>query len=739
MFNSTYFRSPRWAWLVRACLCAQFILLPGGATKSVAAISFLGQHSFDEDAVCFDLVAQSAGGFGIEPANHLVRRARFATLSVFRRPASAQRRFVVPQTARHATVAGRPHTFDVLLFDVGRWAGQIFRHGRSHVVDLEIREIPIKQVLTLRFQLDSALAIHDKPRRNGRPPAAIPEWLRRSILPQSLDWREKTFSFFVVRGHVMYRSSWTHLDSTIDRLANSRNPLERRSIYLGRGRDHGDAVLFDTELLFEHMHLLGPTGTGKTTLGLQNIVTQLIRRNDGPVVILDCKGDSDLFQTVLAEADLAGRTFKWFTNMPSRSTYVFNPLEQKLVRRLSLSELVGLVIHSLNLHHGEDYGRAWFAIMAWILTKRGFEETMLRPENVTNAQHSHQQRRLFPREPPVESFHDLHRIVHRVIQDTDEFQAAQHLSFIMESLVEFEQLNLSPRLAPNHPALVQAIHMPDVITEGHVVYFFLQGVVDAASVAQIARLAFYSLLMSAVTHQREHGVTPRIYCICDEAQIMMAKSIDNVLTQARSYGMACILSHQTLSQLNPPGGVDLRELFLSCTAAKLVFAARDPWLQDYIVKTSGLTKYFSTSYEISSEGLLAGQIGPEYALVNGAGDCPVRITEYTGPRLNAQDIANASYDPNVCLAWIARRHGLSASQGWFPVTMTWPISYEEHLRRIALPWPAPNEATIKITSDWPESTEDTVTVTTQPELRFEEQDAEVCRRLEALGRELERK
>ena len=101
-----------------------------------------------------------------------------------------------------------------------------------------------------------------------------------------------------------------------DRLKNSRNPAESRSIFQGLHYQRGYPVLLDTNLLFEHKHIIGPPGTGKTTLGLETDVLQLIHRNDGPVVIFDCKGDLAFFQSVYAAAKRAGRTFKWFTNKP---------------------------------------------------------------------------------------------------------------------------------------------------------------------------------------------------------------------------------------------------------------------------------------------------------------------------------------------------------------------------------------------------------------------------------------
>ena len=107
--------------------------------------------------------------------------------------------------------------------------------------------------------------------------------------------------------------------------------------------------------------------------------------------------------------------------------------------------------------------------------------------------------------------------------------------------------------------------MPEVIEKKQVVYFYLAGALDNAAVAEIAKLAMYSLFTAAIDYYEQHGKKPRVYTIWDEAQIMIAKNIEHVLTQSRSHGMACILAHQAMSQLNPPGGVDLRELVMQCT------------------------------------------------------------------------------------------------------------------------------------------------------------------------------
>ena len=88
----------------------------------------------------------------------------------------------------------------------------------------------------------------------------------------------------------MLHRNWNTLDAICDRLLRSRNPHERNAIYVGRKQHGGFPVFIDEKLLREHMHVIGPPGTGKTSLVLEGYIRQFIRRNNGPVVIIDCKG-----------------------------------------------------------------------------------------------------------------------------------------------------------------------------------------------------------------------------------------------------------------------------------------------------------------------------------------------------------------------------------------------------------------------------------------------------------------
>jgi len=509
----------------------------------------------------------------------------------------------------------------------------------------------------------------------------------------------------------MNNDNWTPLDGYFDRLRNSRNPHERRSILVGRSHRAGHPVLLDTDLLFEHMHILGATGGGKTTLGLMTDAIQLIRRRDGAVVIIDGKGDDALFQTVRLEAERAGRTFKWFTNKPHRSTYIFNPFEEKIIRRLTLTDIVSFVTQALNLHHGSDYGRAWFSMAARMLLKRAVEFSMGTP----TWRDPSPRNSLFPKEP-IRSFRQLEPIL-RDLASGEEFQAARHLCFIVECLAEFDQMNLSPNHVPNATALAHAIHMPEVIRDKQVIYFYLVAATDLVSVGEIGRLALYSLLQAAMAHRDEFGETPRAYCLCDEAQTLIAQNIANVLAQARSHGLACILANQTMSQLNPPGGPDLRELVMNCMCIKQIFSARDPWLQEYISSQSGITKYFNLSYDQLPEDVLAGNIGAGLALPDMYGIPRVGVSEFTGPRVTPHEIQAFSRQDNLCLFSIDHSRGFSRTNGYFPMFVDWPMAASEYRRRRdKIAWPSVNAATLQIQPSWPMPNGETIVPTSHPEL-----------------------
>ena len=524
-------------------------------------------------------------------------------------------------------------------------------------------------------------------------------------------------------GAIEQHDDWTRFDGYSHRLANSAHPHEHNSLLLGFHPVVEYPILLDVELLREHMHIIGATGTSKTALGLSNLVSQLIRRGDGAVIVLDCKGDPALFHTVRIQSERARRTFKWFTNRLHRSTYVFNPFNQKHLEALTLPEYVGLFMMALNLHHGEDYGRAWFSAASRRLFQRALESQLSQGRN---------------HHAPIGSFRELEQTIRQLSTDEHEYRAALHLAFIVQTLSQFQQLNLSPRADGDHPALEHAIHMPDVIRERQVVYFSLVGATDVASVAQIAKLAVYSALSAAMAHRDRHGERPKVYLICDEAQTIIGQNIQNVLAQAREHGLACVLAHQTMSQLNPPGGVDLRELVSNCTCVKQVFTARDMVSKKFISDLSGQVGYYNPSWRQLPADVAGGHVSLGHATAP-PGFVPfVDIRQEIGPRLTDEDIADINRDPNVSIVAIERNAGCSAFVGAFPVHTDWPISKAEYNRRhLDIPWPAGTDATIELAPFWPAQNEGTIVPTHHPALSGPGDGLNVTEQLREMKRRLD--
>jgi len=86
----------------------------------------------------------------------------------------------------------------------------------------------------------------------------------------------------------------------------SDDPIERDCLFLRRVVSDGSPVLVPRAVYREHTHILGDSGSGKTSLGLLSFIEQMVAFGDCSVVVLDMKGDSgELLATLLSAADRA--------------------------------------------------------------------------------------------------------------------------------------------------------------------------------------------------------------------------------------------------------------------------------------------------------------------------------------------------------------------------------------------------------------------------------------------------
>ncbi len=485
---------------------------------------------------------------------------------------------------------------------------------------------------------------------------------------------------------LLWRTGWSEFDIYTDRLRHSRNPNERNAVWVGFHKTLGFPVLLDIALIREHMHILGATGSGKTGLGITTLVSQLIRRNDGPVIILDCKGDRNLLHSAHAWSRETKRKFKWFTTTSGKSSYIFNPFDQKHLSSMTLQELVGFFLLALNLSYGPGYGRSWFAAVGKAVFLATVKES---------------------KEKPPQTFAEIQNAIELLISENKEYDAAKHLMFVMRSLAEFRQLNLNHDTNED-PACKHAIHMPEVIEEKQVVYFNLESLTDSASAGEISRLVTYSAISAARDYQERTGKPANVYLVIDEAQNVVAANISNVLEQARSCGLTCILAHQTLSQLNTPD-VDLREVVTNCTASKLYFSCRDPDTKKYLSAISGEVAYYTAGWKQFVHRVQEGVVGMHRAVGFNGEHALADVTEKVGPRLADDELSEASRSSNQCVIAVERYEGLSRFRGAFPIHVDYPITQKVYKERTSrTPWPSAPGETIETPGFWPAQDSETV-------------------------------
>lgn len=338
-------------------------------------------------------------------------------------------------------------------------------------------------------------------------------------------------------------------------------------------------LLLHEGILAEHCYIVGPSGAGKTSLGIMPLLTQLIRgaktstdeRPDPyPVVILDLKGDAALFHTVKHEAEARGQTFRFFTTEKNAPTYRFNPFRGFDRDSRSVAQLCQLILDSLSLNHGKGYGRSYYTERS-----RNVLSTTL-----------HKYR-------DISSFQDLHEALNATIRDNPDTRAkndAFELLSVIEMLKEYQQLITGPEEDLSKTEGV--IFMPNVLKNREVAYFWLPAALESISVGEIAKLVLFNLRTAAQDWKRQHPEDPRrVILVIDELQRVAGENLQGILQDARSFGISAILANQSLKDLQSPTGFDLGPTIMTNTRVKFFFTS--PSEQEcyvYVQRGKGLTE-----------------------------------------------------------------------------------------------------------------------------------------------------
>ena len=501
---------------------------------------------------------------------------------------------------------------------------------------------------------------------------------------------------------LLSQKGWTEFDGYSDRLSKSGIAEEAECIWIGFHEQREFPILIPVDLLNQHVHVLGGSGAGKTGLGLSTLAAQMIKQNQGPVIIIDGKGDNSLFQSTRRWCDEEKRKLKWFTTGAEKSTYLFNPLEQKAIETFSLSDIVGFLLQSLNLFHGSDYGRGWFT----------------QASKTALAEAAKLKREGHPRPATLALF--CKHLEEAIRQEKQLAKPALHVLFMLQTLAEFPQLNNArPKDDPDkdsqsHPACEHAIDMLEVIKKNQVVYFGFDSITDPSSTGELSRIAVYSIMAAARLYEQETKQKPNITVIVDEAQHIVASNITNAVELARTLGIYFVFSHQERSQLKVDSGTDLRAVFDVCTQVKLYFDAEGETIK-HIRDISGEVGYIDNSWQQFASDVIDGSAALSYAVGKDGEPALTDVTMRVGPRLTLNEIQDASASTNTCILAVKRRIGLAQYRGAFPIHIDYPISEAEFAENQRLRWPPKSDETIESLPLWPKIEDETVVRDETPE------------------------
>lgn len=477
----------------------------------------------------------------------------------------------------------------------------------------------------------------------------------------------------------------TTWDNRIERMIWSEDELETEHFYLGSSMEGDFPVLLHRDLLYRHAHILGDTGSRKTSIGIAPVLTQLIARENCSVIVFDLKGDRALFNAAKDEARAAGIPFKWFTNIVGKSSFVFNPLAQSHLHRLTTDQLTQGILQALDLEHGQAYGRGHFSAL----------------NDVVLGGYLRKYRN------QVGSFKELYSYVsdrnaYRTIsQDDEDWRNTRQLANLVDKIAHVGPMNETAKTLKDRPGVIEnQIDMASVLSTRQVIYFYLSSSLDPRTVSPIAKLAMFALLGAA---EFRHGVEPRCFVFIDEFQRVVSEAMTLFFEQARSKGLHFLLANQTISQLDSKG-IDITGVIESCTGFKQSFRASDAENVKRIVESSGEAVFHSYAWSNVVDDVYHDRtpqlLSLAKALRRPEDEMPTHVSEQIGNRMERNTVIETSALPLSSFVKFDEGSGYTQYAGyWTTVLSEYHISKPLYNYYEREPIPPVDDRTVEVPGD----------------------------------------
>jgi len=458
---------------------------------------------------------------------------------------------------------------------------------------------------------------------------------------------------FLVPGEPRTSPKWKEI---VKSMSTSRNRIERDSYFVGRVEFDGSPVLVYNELLNEHAHFLGDSGSGKTARGILPIISQTVGRMPYSVIVIDMKADTNEIAAELnaANEERAKRTgsllpFQTFDLSHNAMTYGFNPFLTTGWDQLSIQEKSETIACACGLDYGQNYGASFFS-----------------SANVSPI------KLCLSNNPNIASFRELYVAIAKLLRSKDENMlantksAASHVEEVTNRFGRIDALNVGPNGLYSRTQVDSCIDFGSFFAEQKLAYLRLPSTVSSMTSAGVGRMVVYLLLMAARHVARNHQVV----VVIDEFQRLAVQNFESTLQLARSMDVSLVLANQSLQDLKSAGPQLLNSVEANCHFRQWfsVSSAED---------LARLEKIAGTRTEI------------EFSSTKSGNDNSVTRRLVERVRLDAKHINAVSDDPNLSIVRIANDKKGYAKYGALPIVVrtSFHISEDEYRSRKAFEIP----------------------------------------------------
>jgi len=453
----------------------------------------------------------------------------------------------------------------------------------------------------------------------------------------------------------------------VDSMATSDNKIEQESFFVGRVEFDGSPVLLHKDMLSEHSHFLGDSGTGKTARGILPILSQAIRRMPFSVIIIDMKADT---MEIASEADAANRElakrtgkllpFQTFDLSHNAMTYGFNPFLTTGWNHMSIQEKAETIACACGLDYGQNYGASFFGSANVAPLKYCLGEN-----------------------PNIASFRELYVATAKLLRSKNNNDllpntksAASHVEEVLNRFGRIDSLNIGTDSKYSKSHIESSIDLGSYFVEQKLAYFSLPSTVSSMTSAGVGRMVVYLLMMAARHVERNHQVV----VVIDEFQRLAVQNFESTLQLARSMGVSLVLANQSLQDLKTAGPQLLNSVETNCHFRQW-FSVSSTEDIARLERLGGTRTEIEESVTTSSDGN------------------SVTRRQVERVRLDAKHINAVSDDPNLSIVRIANDPKGYAKYGASPIVVrtSFHISAEEYKLRKSFEIPVDTSRMIRNT------------------------------------------